>query len=256
MNGPASPGGERSPPNLTPTAHTASPLNISAWTRLLATHPDQTYKEFILQGVSVGFHIGFQEPPSGSTSRPRRNLQSAYLNPVPVSEYIAAEARADRLRGPFPTGDSRIPEQVRISPFGLIPKRQQPGKWRLIVKLSSPKGSSINDGISSEHCSLKYAGLDEAVAMCQRLGTGCLLAKLDLKQAYRVVPVHPSDWHLLGMQWQGQVYLDTALPFGLRSAPKIFSALADGLLWAMANGHKRRSTLSGRLSVWGKKTYG
>ena len=71
--------------------------------------------------------------------------------------------------------------------------------------------------------------------MYQRLGAGCLLAKLDLKQAYRLVPVHPCDWHLLGMQWPGQVYLDTALPFGLRSAPKIFSALADGLLWAMAN---------------------
>ena len=46
--------------------------------------------------------------------------------------------------------------------------------------------------------------------------------------------MHPEDWHLLGVQWQGQVYLDTALPLGLQSAPKIFSALANGLLWAMA----------------------
>ena len=29
------------------------------------------------------------------------------------------------------------------------------------------------------------------------------------------------------------MYLDTALPFGLRSAPKIFSAVADALTWAM-----------------------
>ena len=71
--------------------------------------------------------------------------------------------------------------------------------------------------------------------MCQRLGPDCLLAKIDLKQIYRVVPIHPEDWHLLGMQWQGQVYLDTALPFGLRSAPKILSALADVLLRAMAS---------------------
>eukprot|EP00731_Ephydatia_muelleri_P015118 Em0008g838a len=33
------------------------------------------------------------------------------------------------------------------------------------------------------------------------------------------------------MEWQGQVYVDTALPFGLRSAPKIFTALADLLEW-------------------------
>ena len=33
------------------------------------------------------------------------------------------------------------------------------------------------------------------------------------------------------MHWEGQVYIDAALPFGLRSAPLIFTALADGLEW-------------------------
>jgi hypothetical protein len=33
------------------------------------------------------------------------------------------------------------------------------------------------------------------------------------------------------MQWQGQMYVDAALPFGLRSAPKIFNAVADALEW-------------------------
>ncbi len=102
------------------------------------------------------------------------------------------------------------------------------------MNLSSPRGSSINDGIDPALCSLHYLGLDAAVAMVKRLGPGCQLAKLDLQHAYRVVPVHPDDWHLLGMQGQQQVILDTMLPFGLRSATKIFSALADGLLWSMA----------------------
>ena len=35
------------------------------------------------------------------------------------------------------------------------------------------------------------------------------------------------------MQWKGEFYLDAALPFRLRSAPKIFSALADGQLWIL-----------------------
>ena len=48
-----------------------------------------------------------------------------------------------------------------------------------------------------------------------------------------MVPVHPDDQPLLGIKWQGKVYLDAALPFGLRSAPKIFSAVADALTWAM-----------------------
>ena len=33
------------------------------------------------------------------------------------------------------------------------------------------------------------------------------------------------------MEWEGQVYVDTALPFALRSAPKIFNALADAVEW-------------------------
>ena len=37
----------------------------------------------------------------------------------------------------------------------------------------------------------------------------------------------------LGMQWQGEVYVDAALPFGLRSAPKIFNSLADALAWIL-----------------------
>ena len=48
-----------------------------------------------------------------------------------------------------------------------------------------------------------------------------------------MVPVHSEDQHLLGVQWNGSVYIDKVLPFGLRSAPKIFSAVADALLWIL-----------------------
>ena len=50
---------------------------------------------------------------------------------------------------------------------------------------------------------------------------------------YRNVPVHPDDRPLLGMIWGEKVYIDTVLPFGLRSAPQIFSLLADGLEWIL-----------------------
>ena len=43
------------------------------------------------------------------------------------------------------------------------------------------------------------------------------------------MPVHPDDRWLLGMVWENQLFVDVALPFGLKSAPMIFSALADGL---------------------------
>ncbi len=35
------------------------------------------------------------------------------------------------------------------------------------------------------------------------------------------------------MVWRRDLYVDTALPFGLRSAPKIFAAVADALAWIL-----------------------
>lgn len=37
------------------------------------------------------------------------------------------------------------------------------------------------------------------------------------------------------MQWRDKVFVDTCLPFGLHSAPKIFNATAYVLEWIIAN---------------------
>jgi len=60
-----------------------------------------------------------------------------------------------------------------------------------------------------------------------------MLAKIDIKSAFRLLPVHPADRHLLGVRWRDGVYLDHCVPFGLRSAPKLFNVLADLLAWIM-----------------------
>ena len=91
----------------------------------------------------------------------------------------------------------------------------------------------MNDGIDKELCSLFYTSIDDVVLCILKTGRGALLAKMDIKQAYRMVPVHLQDSLLLGMRWQGKVFVDKALPFGLRSAPLIFSAVADALQWMM-----------------------
>ena len=43
--------------------------------------------------------------------------------------------------------------------------------------------------------------------------------------------MHPQDRPLQAMRWEGQLYVDPMLPFGLRSSPKIFNAVADVLNW-------------------------
>jgi hypothetical protein len=149
-------------------------------------------------------------------------------NPQVVQDYLEAELRRGVVLGPFIRAE--VPK-VHLNRFGVIPKPHQPGRWRLIVDLSYPEGRSVNDGISSDLCSLQYVKVDDVVRQLLQLGPGALMAKLDVKSAYWIVPVHPQDRHLLGMQWKDGVYVDAALPFGLRSAPKIFNALADAVEW-------------------------
>ena len=154
-------------------------------------------------------------------------MESAREKPDVVREYLMKECSEGRVLGPL--DPSQYPA-IQVSRFGVIPKGSS-GKWRLIVDLSAPEGHSVNDGIRGEWCSLTYVSVDDAVEAVRQRGPGTMLAKVDIRSAYRIVPVHPEDRLLLGMMWEQALYVDTALPFGLRSAPKIFNAVADALEW-------------------------
>ena len=92
---------------------------------------------------------------------------------------------------------------------------------------------SVNNGIPKNLCSMSYITIDNAIREILALGKGTLLAKIDIKSAFHLIPVHPSDHHLLAMEWRGGIYIDACLPFGLRSAPKLFNIMADFLVWIL-----------------------
>ena len=62
--------------------------------------------------------------------------------------------------------------------------------------------------------------IDQAESMIPNLGKGTQLSMLDLKNAYRMVPVHLEDQSLLGTRWQGAVYLDTDCLSAFAQHPK------------------------------------
>ena len=180
-----------------------------------------------MEGLERGFWIHFDH----SQAKPKKagsNLLSASLNQDVVSSYIKEERSLSWLVGPFP---QEVAAQAHISPIGVIPKGHTPGKWCLIVDLSSLSGRSVNDGINQVWRSLSYISVDDVTRIIGSMGRRALMGKMDIKSAYCIVPVHPEDQLLLGIKSQGEVYIDTRLPFGLRSAPIIFTALADALEW-------------------------
>ena len=209
----------------TPMAAIRTPLKWEEWDRALGQHPDQRFRKYIVDGIRWGFRVGFDY--SRTCRKAKRNMASASQQPQVIADYLSKECAAGTVIGPL---DPALFPCLHISRFGVIPKGDS-GKWRLIVDLSSPEGESVNDGISEERCSLSYISIEDAGEEVKRKGRGALLAKVDIRSAYRVVPIHPEDRWLLGMLWDGGLFLDLALPFGLRSAPKIFTAIADAAEW-------------------------
>ena len=150
-----------------------TPLREAAWERALEKYPDKEFVRWLLQGIREGFRIGFDR--NYSCTPFRRNLRSAQDNPSVVEEYLSKELELGRILGPF--NQHMFSNKIRISPFGVIPK-SQPGKWRLIVDLSSPEDKSVNDGIDKPMCSLKYITVDDIVENVIKCGgRGALLWK-------------------------------------------------------------------------------
>ena len=73
--------------------------------------------------------------------------------------------------------------------------------------------------------SINYDSFTLALAVLKESGRGSLLAKINLKDAYRHIPVCSTDWNLLGFHWMGKFYYPVILMFGGKSAPYIFNYL-------------------------------
>ena len=131
-----------------------------------------------------------------------------------------------RVAGPF--AEPPFPN-LQVSRLGIVPKKHSE-KFRTIFHLSYPKsGVSINSCIDKEGFSLNYATIDNAIQSIQSLGRGIFMCKMDVESAFRLFPVHPGDYDLLGMHWDDSYYFDKVLPFGLRSAPFLFNQLSESI---------------------------
>ena len=200
-----------------------TPINLSNFSSLLTTYPLEK-ANYLIRGFGSGFPIQFE---GNSSEYFAPNLLSAVQLPHVVDAKLAKELAAHRIAGPF-----EYPPflHFRVSPLGVVPKKVL-GEFRLIHHLSYPHGTSVNDGISPEHSHVTYARIDDAIQLVKKVGVGGFLAKTDIKNAFRVIPIQPEDFHLLGMFWRGKYYYDRCLPMGCSSSCKIFESFSTSLEW-------------------------
>ena len=109
--------------------------------------------------------------------------------------------------------------------------------FRIGFEASSASLRSVSANMLSTLVHLSYVTVDSFIEGIMARGQGTIMAKFDVASAYRNVAIHPQDRSLLGMGWRGMYYVDMALPFGLRSAPYIFTAIADVVEWILTHNY-------------------
>ena len=201
-----------------------TPINLEVMRRLLE---DYDNKDYILNGIEQGFHIGFEGPECATTCD---NNKSVRDNLLETKFKIDHEVQLNRIEGPF----KHIPfDNFKISPLALREKSN--GKFRLLHNLSHPYDeSAVNTNIPESASTVHYETINSAIKIIQKYKIS-YLAKSDIADAFRIIPIHPSCHHLLGFKFQEKFYYDKCLPQGCSSSCKIFEAFSDAIIWILKN---------------------
>ena len=191
---------------------------FDAWKNCLVQDKD---KIFLLQGIQHGFRLSNVSTADIEDVESRNHTSALKFRDLVEKELVKQLGFGHYV---FSVCKPKI-----VSPLGAILK-EDGCSVRLIHDGSIPYGMAMND--YSGVASVKYESLDAACALAK---PGWYMAKVDLRAAYRSVPIHPEDYCTTGINWHftgdsGPRYLfDTRLPFGSRLGPCIFSRITQAV---------------------------
>ena len=79
--------------------------------------------------------------------------------------------------------------------------------------------------------SVKYSSVDDAVEMIQSLGKGVKLWITEIEKAFKLLPVWPGDFDLLGFRIKDKFYFDKCLPMGASISCALFEKFSTLIQW-------------------------
>ena len=89
--------------------------------------------------------------------------------------------------------------------------------------------TSVNSNIPDYSKSVKYASVGDAIEIILSYPSTPYTAKSDIADAFRIIPIHPSDHPKLGFFFQDHYYYDRCLPMGSGSSCSIFETFSSAL---------------------------
>ena len=215
-------------------AKARTPYIANAWQTFLSasnlTHIYPLISESLLNGFDV-------HAPHISRSFTPPNHPSTSKHPDAFRDIINKEFAKGRYIGPFTLlelEDSIGP--VQSSPLSIIPKPGRPGKYCLIQNLSFPhaashgKPHSINSQVDPANFPCSWGTFNTICSLIASLPPGCQGATRDVAEAYRTIPLKPSQWPSLVVKINDSPPLfaiDTALCFGYGPSAGVYGELRD-----------------------------
>lgn len=209
-----------------------TPYVPQAWSDLLVqTGLIVKYPSLPLQ-LHNGFVVGI--PPLTSTYTPD-NHSSLIEHHIAFNNNLLAKFNKGRYIGPF--SKEEVLELIgpfQSSPLSIIPKPNKPGKYRFIQNFLHPytqngKTQSVNVAITSEDYPCTWGTFNTIALLIHHLPPGSEAATRDVKEAYRTVPLAPSQWPgmVVKLAKEDSYAIDTQNAFGLASGAGVYGQVAD-----------------------------
>ena len=184
---------------------------------------DVKITKYLIDGFTFGFSLGHHITIDNIEAV---NSKNVIQNEDIVTKKLQKEMDAGRIKGPF--------DEPPFSPFHISPlnirEKKTSNKFRLLHNLSHPHdGRSINANIPDNLKKVKYANIGDAIHKLLQLPKNSFSAKTDISDAFRLIPIHPSDHPKLGIQFKGKYYFDCNLPQGCGSSCQIFETFSTAI---------------------------
>lgn len=175
--------------------------------------------DIAVRNITQGTKVKLTKPLPPMQSK---NANSAFRNGEFMTDQLAGWVKNKFVAGPFhspPIQDLRV---------NMLMSKTEKLKVRPILNLSAPKGNAFNEAIDKATIpKLTMSAPSLFGQMLLQAGKKATFAKIDIQNAYKLVPVHPSDWKHFGFKWLGKFFYEKNTAFGNKKAPADFDPLPD-----------------------------
>lgn len=213
-------------------AEPCTPYQADIWENMLASSGLVRRYPQLVHCLRTGFIIGI---PSFRVSRCPDNSASLLQHASAFAEIVKDELQKGRYLGPFTQADlEEIVGPFQSSPLSLVPKPHKPNVFRLVQNFSYPHNPradhrSINSSLRSDDFPCTWGTFTAMALLCARLPPGSQAAVRDVAEAYRTIPLHPSQWPgtVIKLPQRDQYLIDSNAAFGAAPNAGLYGEVAD-----------------------------